>query len=165
MIERPVMFGKKQYFKNKEDFLELFNRIESDSIEQDFNSVPCFAPKEGVQKLKDSKDFAGDILLLCGLKNNSTFQSYYNAGFNEFAEFLGLWVYGFRSLEAIDRIMNADKKRYFAQAVYQKECLQIIQIKKLEMIKYTNILQIITERTDIFKLVSLLSELPGCMSK
>ena len=123
------MFGKKQYFKNKEDLLELFNRIESDSIEQDFNSVPCFAPKEGVQKLKDSKDFAGDILLLCGLKNNSTFQSYYYAGFNEFAEFLGLWVYGFRSLE------------------------------------YTNILQIITERTEIFKLVSLLSELPGCMSK
>ena len=118
MIERPVMFGKKQYFKNKEDFLELFNRIESDSIEQDFNRVPCFAPKEGVQKLKDSKDFAGDILLLCGLKNNSTFQSYYYAGFNEFAEFLGLWVYGFRSLEAIDRIMNADKKRYFAQSVY-----------------------------------------------
>ena len=118
MIERPVMFEKKQYFKNKEDFLVLFNRIESDSIAQDFNSVPCFAPKEGLQKLKDSKYFAGDILLLYGLKNNSTFQSYYYAGFNEFAEFLGLWGYGFRSLEAIDRIMNADKKRYFAQAVY-----------------------------------------------
>ena len=37
MIERSVMFGKKQYFKNKEDFLELFNRIESDSIVQNFN--------------------------------------------------------------------------------------------------------------------------------
>lgn len=118
MIERPVMFGKKQYFKNKEDFLELFNRIESDSIVQDFNGVSCFAPEGVLKKLKDSKDFAGDILLLCGLENNSTFQSYYYAGFNEFAEFLGLWGYGFRSLEAIDRIMNADKKRYFAQAVY-----------------------------------------------
>lgn len=112
------MFAKKRLFKHKEDFLELFNRIESDSIVQDFNGVPCFAPKDGIKKLKDSNDFAGDILMFCGLKNDSTFQSYYYAGFNEFAEFLGLWGYGFRSLEAIDRIMRADKKRYFAKAVY-----------------------------------------------
>lgn len=118
MIERAIMFAKKRFFKNKEDFLELFNKIKSDSIVQDFNGVSCFAPEGVLKKLKDSKDFAGDILLLCGLKNNSTFQSYYYAGFNEFAEFLGLWGYGFRSLEAIDRIMNVDKKRYFAKAVY-----------------------------------------------
>ena len=118
MIERAIMFAKKRFFKNKEDFLELFNKIKSDSIVQDFNGVSCFAPEGVLKKLKDSKDFAGDILLLCGLKNTSTFQSYYYAGFNEFAEFLGLWGYGFRSLEAIDRIMNVDKKRYFAKAVY-----------------------------------------------
>ena len=118
MIERSIMFAKKRFFKNKEDFLEIFNRIESDAIVQDFNGVPCFAPKAGIRKLKDSNDFAGDILMCCGLKNDSTFQSYYYAGFNEFAEFLGLWGYGFRSLEAIDRIMRADKKRYFAKAVY-----------------------------------------------
>ncbi len=118
MIERSIMFAKKRFFKNKEDFLELFNRIESDSIVQDFNGIPCFAPEDGIKRLKDSNDFAGDILMCCGLKNDSTFQSYYYAGFNEFAEFLGLWGYGFRSLEAIDRIMRADKKRYFAKAVY-----------------------------------------------
>lgn len=118
MIERSIMFAKKRFFKNKEDFLEIFNRIESDAIVQDFNGVPCFAPKAGIRKLKDSNDFAGDILMCCGLKNDYTFQSYYYAGFNEFAEFLGLWGYGFRSLEAIDRIMRADKKRYFAKAVY-----------------------------------------------
>lgn len=108
----------KRLIKTKDDFLELFNRIEAGSVEHDFNEVPCFAPKGVIEKLKASNDFAGDILTYCGLENNHTYQSYYYAGFTEFSEFLGIWSYGFRSLEAIDRIMAADKKQYFAQAVH-----------------------------------------------
>lgn len=108
----------KNLIKTKDDFLELFNKLFPDQIAEDFNGVPCFAPKGVVDKLKASEDFKGDILIYCGLENNHTYQSYYYAGFTEFSEFLGIWHYGIRSLEAIDRIMAADKKRYFAQAVY-----------------------------------------------
>lgn len=109
----------KRLIKTKEDFLELFTRLAPNTNNEDFNGVPCFAPKGVIEKLKASDNFASDIMAYCSLPNNHTYKSYYYAGFIEFTEFLGIWNYGFRSLEAIDRIMSADKKKFFAQAVFQ----------------------------------------------
>ena len=109
----------KRVIKTKEEFLDLFDRLPSNSISEDFNGVPCFYPKGVIDKLQTGDDFASDILTFCSLPDNHTYKSYYYAGFTEFTEFLGIWNYGFRSIEAIDRIMDADKQRYFAQTVYE----------------------------------------------
>ncbi len=113
------MFKKKTFIRTKEDFLDLFNRIIPDSITENFSEVPCFEPKGVLDKLIHSDNFVKDILFYCNLPQNHTFESYYYAGFAEFTEFLGIWNYGFRSLEAIDRIIKADKKKFFAEVVYE----------------------------------------------
>ena len=113
------MFKKKTFIRTKEDFLDLFKRIIPGSITENFSEVPCFEPKGVADKLIHSDNFVKDILFYCNLPQNHTFESYYYAGFVEFTEFLGIWNYGFRSLEAIDRIIKADKERSFAEVVYE----------------------------------------------
>ena len=105
--------------RNKNDFLDLFNRLKPDTDYQDFHDVSCTAPVGVLEQLSKSDDYKRDLFKFCGIPYNSTYLSFFYEGYNSFAELLALWTYGIRNLMAIDIIMSADKKYLFADEVFK----------------------------------------------
>lgn len=108
----------KRVIKTKEEFLDLFDRLTM-GLGKDFNDILCGSAFKVKEKIQKNEYKLSDLFKICGIPYNKTYQSYYYAGWKTFTEFLGLWYYGFRSLEAIDRIMAADKSYIFAEQVYE----------------------------------------------
>jgi hypothetical protein len=112
------MNRRQKKLRNKQDFLNLFNQLKPNTNYEDYNGVSCVAPVSTVEQLEKSAEYEKDLFKLCNIPYNQIYLAYFYKGYNSFAEFLALWSFGFRNLEAIDRIIEADKKYLFADQVF-----------------------------------------------
>ena len=103
----------------KKDFLLLFNRIQPNSIIKDYNGIKCIAPLVDLHKLDKCDDFTKQLFILSGISDKQIYNKFYNSEYWNIADFLALWTYGFRDLNVINSVIEADKKHSFSEVVYK----------------------------------------------
>lgn len=55
----------------------------------------------------------------CGIPYTSAINRIFLQGHRKFAQFLGIWGFGYRDLKNIEKIMNIDKEMFFAEATFK----------------------------------------------
>ena len=67
--------------------------------------------------VKKDTDGVKHFIEYCGIPYSPAINRIFLLGHRKFAQFLGIWGFGYRNLQIIEKIMSIDKEMFFAEAV------------------------------------------------
>ena len=81
-------------------------------------SFPCHS-------LNNIHEGVKTFITMCGIAYTPRINKIFLRGHRDFSEFLGLWACGFKDMDVINRILSADKYRFFSTAVFGYGAIEI----------------------------------------
>lgn len=126
-FERLVNFVNYPFAPELNKFSDLFHRISPEKQYIDWNRTPILYPDGIEENLKRNPHCVKKFIQYTGLPYTSENNKLFLKGHREFAEYLALWHAGFKDRKNIEKLIQADEKKIFAEgfldkAIFVRQC-------------------------------------------
>ncbi len=117
--DRLVNFACYPFAPELNKFNILFFHANRDKLLGQYNLQRTFESLKETEKLSHYPDGVREFIKMCDLPYTKKINKIFLKGHRYFANYLGIWHSGFRDNQAIELLMNADRKFFFAEMVFR----------------------------------------------